>query len=83
VRLVIDHKCDAGIVGAGLLTGVSQANQNVMNHRHGTVELWRVADGALLRTVEHSNSVFQVAFTPDGQMLASSAGGMVRLWAVR
>jgi WD40 repeat protein len=40
-----------------------------------TVKLWRVADGALLRTLEgHAGSVNSVAFSPDGSLLASGSG---------
>ncbi|HPD42274.1 MAG TPA: hypothetical protein PLD43_12040, partial [Anaerolineae bacterium] len=50
----------------------------------GTVRLWRVADGRLLRTLEgHTGGVGSVAFSPDGATLASgSRDGTVRLWGV-
>ena len=57
-----------------------------------TIRLWRVTDGALLTTITHcgSSGVFgltrcgwSVAFKPDGQILASSSGDIVRLWGVR
>ncbi|MBI4673497.1 MAG: hypothetical protein HY741_17735 [Chloroflexi bacterium] len=56
------------------------------------VQLWRVADGAPLRALEHPYSIASVAFSPDGALLAS--GGcdkvttgpclevQVRLWRV-
>ena len=51
-----------------------------------TIKLWQVADGAELRTLTgHQDCVFCVAFSPDGQRLASGAARRdktVRLWRV-
>jgi WD40 repeat protein len=47
-----------------------------------TVKLWRVADGALLKTMAgHADRVWRVAFAPDGATIASSAwDNTVKLW---
>jgi WD40 repeat protein len=46
-----------------------------------TVRLWRVSNGALLRTFVHRDSVSGLAFTPGGQTLASvSKGTTLSMW---
>jgi hypothetical protein len=48
-----------------------------------TIKLWRVADGALLRTLEGGEGVTSLAFSPDGHTLAAGEfGPNVRLWNV-
>ena len=49
-----------------------------------SVKLWEVNSGRSLRALEgHTNGVWSVAFSPDGQTLASgSSDNSVRLWEV-
>lgn len=45
------------------------------------VRLWRVRDGALQATLEHSDDVMSLAFSPDGRRLAAaSADGSNAIW---
>jgi WD40 repeat protein/subtilase family serine protease len=51
-----------------------------------TIKLWRVSDGALVRTLTgHTDWVYSVAFSPDGSLIASASGSgdrTIRLWRV-
>jgi tRNA A-37 threonylcarbamoyl transferase component Bud32/sugar lactone lactonase YvrE len=52
---------------------------------HGNiVELWRVEDGTLIRTIagHHPHTRSQAAFSPDGQLLATSEWDVIRIWRV-
>jgi len=45
------------------------------------VRLWRVADGALQATLEESDDVMALTFSPDGNLLATaSADGANSVW---
>ena len=47
----------------------------------GAARLWNAADGTLLHTLEAGSTwVERVAFSPDGQLVATAAGRAVRLW---
>ena len=48
-----------------------------------TVRIWRVRDGALLRTIDTETHAYDVAFSPDGQFLATGQrerGAIGTLW---
>ncbi len=50
----------------------------------GSVTLWDVADGQLRHTLPEVQPAIQwLHFSPDGETLASNAGGQVRLWDAR
>lgn len=48
----------------------------------GTVRLWNANDGTLLQsTTAGQTQVVSVAFSPDGQQLASGSGANLKLWS--
>ena len=48
-----------------------------------TVNVWRVADGTLLRSItEGTTWVSELDFSPDGEWLAIGSNGQVKLWRV-
>ncbi len=47
------------------------------------ITLWRVSHGSKLRTITEVNNVLHVAFSRDGQILASTDALNVRLWSVK
>ena len=44
--------------------------------RSGELKIWRVSDGSLVREVKpsHSDTIFSLAFSPDGRAIASASG---------
>ncbi|BAY28466.1 protein kinase [Nostoc carneum NIES-2107] len=47
-----------------------------------TITLWEVTTGRKIRTLAHSGSVYSVAFSNDGRMLASGGDNTIKLWEV-
>jgi WD40 repeat protein len=47
-----------------------------------TTTLWDAVSGAPIIELKHTDCVFALAFSPDGTLLATSAGRTVRLWSV-
>ena len=62
-------------------------------HTDGYVRLWDVDSGTLIREIEHGDIVNSIAFSPDGQILASATGlvpfhgeetvNSIQLWDVK
>jgi WD40 repeat protein len=48
----------------------------------GSIRLWDIATGRLLRALDHVQRIDVLAFSADGQVLASVGDGSVRLWDV-
>src|SRR5581483_11378224 len=48
----------------------------------GEVRVWKVADGALLRTIQgHKDALYSIALSPDGKILATgSYDQKIKLW---
>lgn len=46
----------------------------------GTIHLWRVSEGTLLNTLK--GCAYNVAFSPDGAILASITDEMILLWGI-
>ena len=46
----------------------------------GTIVLWDRASGAVRRILSHTGWIYSLAYSPDGQLLASAADSSLRLW---
>lgn len=69
--------------GTLIAAGVEQYNASTQTE-FGAVQLWRILDGQLVRNFTgYSQAVNSVAFSPDGQYLASgSSDRSVKVWRV-
>jgi len=81
---------DGRLVAAGVFVGRTTGRDErggvqMETSRVGmAIRIWRVADGAELRTFDaHQSFIHGLAFSPDGQLLASGAhDDSVKLWRV-
>ena len=69
----------------GMILGIvfsPSGDQIATASRDGTVKLWEVESGELRHSLEHDYGVFSVAYSPNGNQIASSSYGKVQLWDV-
>lgn len=81
INLPPPRKSSAGIFGLGFShDGRTIATGNF----NGTVKLWDVGSGRLLRTLDgHTDLVYKGVFSPDEKILAScSRDGKIKIWDV-
>lgn len=70
--------------GSILASGADDENPPWSSQKRGSVKLWRVADGVLLRAMfADTEAVVSLSFSPDGRILAAgSRDGTLMLWRV-
>jgi WD40 repeat protein len=72
--------------GVGYVSSVAfspDGQQIVSGNADGTIRVWRVADGRLIRTVRaHTSAIGNTVFSPDGRLLAFTVGNTIELWDV-
>jgi WD40 repeat protein len=64
-----------------LATYSSDGTMLASGGRDKTVKIWDSASGRLIHTLSaHPDTVYGLDFSPDGRLLASGSGGIVKLW---
>jgi WD40 repeat protein len=58
----------------------SQPTQVVSAGTDGTVRLWDIESGKVIRQLSHGGAVTSVAIRPDGKRIASAGGNAAKLW---
>jgi WD40 repeat protein len=79
------HECHLALSPDGKILAAGGYEQRRVNHWTGTIHLWETATGKPLRSIEGlKDSVWLVAFAPDGRTLLAALGDdpTTRLWDV-
>ena len=67
-----------------LLAAGSNATDQYGQCTDCSIKLWRISDGALLRTIDgNNNGILSVAFSPDQQLISAGSSDQVASGAVR
>jgi len=72
---------DGSLLAASGGYGWTQVDSAAVSH--GTILVWKVADGTLYRSVEVNDIPEALSFSPDGQRLAFAEWGRVTVWDLR